>query len=224
MKNPVMKFTNEILGFEARGRWLDGQAWLYANDVCKSLELGRVEKALSRLDDDEWRFLESTLTGSLHKVNGGSRKRLFLVNEYGFYRLVLSSRTEAAKKFQRWICHEVLPQIRRYGYWQDAREGGKITRRAFTDTVAELYQYAVARDEFHHKSDFLYLNYTRLVNKVVGVDEERDKLTAKQLFEIETCEDICTKEIAAGMASSQTQHDIYEACKTKLAAWQSLTK
>ena len=39
------------------------------------------------------------------------------VSEAGLYRLIMSSRKPEAKKFQRWVYHEVLPSIRRYGYY-----------------------------------------------------------------------------------------------------------
>ena len=37
------------------------------------------------------------------------------VNEYGLYNLILGSRKSEAKKFKRWITHEVLPSIRKTG-------------------------------------------------------------------------------------------------------------
>ena len=40
------------------------------------------------------------------------------INESGFYSLVLSSKLETAKKFKHWITSEVLPSIRKYGYYK----------------------------------------------------------------------------------------------------------
>ena len=37
------------------------------------------------------------------------------VNEPGLYSLILSSRKPEAKRFKRWVTHEVLPAIRRTG-------------------------------------------------------------------------------------------------------------
>ncbi len=39
------------------------------------------------------------------------------VNEFGLYRLIMSSRKPEAKNFQRWVFHEVLPSIRKHGYY-----------------------------------------------------------------------------------------------------------
>ena len=38
-----------------------------------------------------------------------------IVNEYGLYNLILSSRKKEAKSFKRWITHEVIPSIMRTG-------------------------------------------------------------------------------------------------------------
>ena len=40
------------------------------------------------------------------------------LNESGFYSLVLSSKLETAKNFKHWITSQVLPSIRKYGYFK----------------------------------------------------------------------------------------------------------
>lgn len=130
-----------------------------------------------------------------------------------------------AREFQRWVFHEVLPGIRKYGYWQEIRSNGKVVRRNLTDTLAKLYTYSVGRDEFHHESALLYTNYSKLVNKAVGIASGmRDNLLAETIFELEQCENICAKVIEEGMNSDQSQREIFEACKEKLAAWKTLTE
>lgn len=37
------------------------------------------------------------------------------VSEPGMYQLVLGSRKSIAKEFKRWLCHEVIPSIRKTG-------------------------------------------------------------------------------------------------------------
>lgn len=223
-KNRIQKFIDETFGFKTRGRWLDGQAWLYAVDVCKALQLSNVSQAVASLDDDEKKLLNNTPPTIYSKKDGRGIARL-LVNEPGFYRLIFKSRTTKAKEFQRWVFHKVLPAIRLQGQWQEARDGGKVTRRTFTDVLAELFTYSIKRDEFHHEDTILYTNYTKLVNKAVGVEAgERDTLTAQKLFEIEQCEKICAKIIDAGMSAEKPQSEIYEACKEKLNAWKDLTE
>lgn len=38
-----------------------------------------------------------------------------VVSEPGMYQLVLSSRKPIAKEFKRWLCHEVIPSVRKTG-------------------------------------------------------------------------------------------------------------
>lgn len=76
-----------------------------AADVCKALEIKNATQAVDRLDEDEKAMLNIGLRGGNTNV----------VNEYGLYSLVLSSRKPEAKAFKRWITHEVIPAIRKTG-------------------------------------------------------------------------------------------------------------
>ena len=38
--------------------------------------------------------------------------------ESGFYSLLLSSKLESAKKFKHWVTSQILPSIRKYGYYK----------------------------------------------------------------------------------------------------------
>ena len=82
----------------------DNEPWFVAKDVCDCLEHTNTTMALQRLDDDE-----------RAKLNLGRQGEANVVNEYGLYSLVLSSRKPEAKEFKRWITHEVLPSLRKYG-------------------------------------------------------------------------------------------------------------
>lgn len=79
-----------------------------AADVCKALELEQVTNTLRRLDADEKALI------SIKGINKGNDK-VNVVNEYGLYSLVLTSRKPEAKTFKRWITHEVIPAIRKHG-------------------------------------------------------------------------------------------------------------
>ena len=74
--------------------------------VCKTYRQ-ESSKALTRLDDDEKGIcLSDTL---------GGKQDLLTVNEPGLYELVFGSRKPEAKRFKRWLKHEVLPAIRKTG-------------------------------------------------------------------------------------------------------------
>lgn len=79
--------------------------WFVAKDVCQILELTNPTVAISRLENDE-----------VTKFNlGGLSGEINIVNEYGLYSLILGSRKPDAKKFKKWITHDVIPSIRKHG-------------------------------------------------------------------------------------------------------------
>ncbi len=82
-----------------------GEPWFVAADVLSTISLDR--KALERLDDDE------KGVNSIHTPGGV--QEMTTVNEPGLYALVLGSRKAEAKRFKRWVTHEVLPAIRKTG-------------------------------------------------------------------------------------------------------------
>ena len=87
-----------------------GEPWWIAKDVCDVLELTDVGKSVERLDDDE------KLTRKIF-VSGRNRE-MWTINEPGLYSLILRSTKPEAKKFKRWITHEVLPSIRQSGKYE----------------------------------------------------------------------------------------------------------
>lgn len=104
--NNLQVFNNAMFG-NVRILLQDDKPWFVAKDVCDCLDLSNSRRALSRLDDDE--------KGVTLSNTPGGKQEMAAVNEYGLYSLVLSSRKPEAKEFKRWITHEVLPSLRKYG-------------------------------------------------------------------------------------------------------------
>lgn len=96
-------FKNDTFG-QVRILEKDNELWFVAKDVCDCLEIKNTTDALKRLDNDE-----------RSRFNLGRQGETNIVNEYGLYNLVLSSRKPEAKEFKRWITHDVIPQIRKTG-------------------------------------------------------------------------------------------------------------
>lgn len=80
-------------------------------DVCQLLELSNPSQVASCLDDDD-KVLVNTLSQN-EGIRGNPNKTF--VTEFGLYRVVLRSDKPQARPFQRWVCKEVLPSIRRHG-------------------------------------------------------------------------------------------------------------
>lgn len=101
----IQAFNNPEFGELRAVKGDDGEPWFVARDVTNALGLDRT--AVRRLDDDE-KGVHST-----HTLGGD--QAVTTVSEPGFYKLVLASRKPEAKRFQRWVTHEVLPALRRDG-------------------------------------------------------------------------------------------------------------
>lgn len=122
MTNALQVFKNTEFG-EIRTIQQGEDILFVAADVCKALEIKNQRDAVSRLDNDEKGVV---LTDTL-----GGKQNMNVVNEYGLYNLVLSSRKPEAKAFKRWITHEVIPAIRKTGKYavvssSPARGGSKV--------------------------------------------------------------------------------------------------
>lgn len=101
--NELQVFNNAMFG-NVRILLQGDNPWFVAKDVCDCLEIKNTTDAIKRLDDDE-----------RARFNLGRQGETNIVNEYGLYSLVLSSRKPEAKEFKRWITHDVLPSLRKYG-------------------------------------------------------------------------------------------------------------
>lgn len=106
MDNKLVTFENAAFG-KIRTLTIDGEPWFVAADVCKALELGNPSMTVERLDADE--------KGISSIDTLGGKQRMAIINEPGLYSVILCSRKPEAKAFKRWITHEVIPTIRKYG-------------------------------------------------------------------------------------------------------------
>ena len=131
MENMIETFRSKQFG-DVRIALINGEPWFVAVDVCKALDIVNARDAVKRLDDDEKNTVVLT-----DGIPGNPNKTI--VNEYGLYALVLSSRKPEAKAFKRWITHEVLPIIRKTGgYMTDT-----LIQRIQNDP-AVIYEFADA--------------------------------------------------------------------------------
>lgn len=117
-------------GYDIRTVQIDGEPYFVAIDVTRALEIKNTTDVIKRLDPDEvTRFNLGGLSGTTN-----------MVNEYGLYNLILSSRKSEAKEFKRWVTHEVLPSIRKHGNYMTDQKAYDITHNP--DSLADLLMQA----------------------------------------------------------------------------------
>lgn len=84
--------------------------WFVAKDVATILGHANPERAIRKFVDDEDKVVTDLVTSY-------GTKETTLISEYGVYSLILASHTEEAKKFKHGVTHEVLPSIRKQGFY-----------------------------------------------------------------------------------------------------------
>ena len=113
--------NNEIQPFEFEGNKVralaDGDEVMFvASDIAKILGYRDAEKLTRTLDDEE--------KGTRPIGTPGGTQAMTVISEPGLYKAILQRQTgrmevgitrEFVKRFQRWVTHEVLPQIRKTG-------------------------------------------------------------------------------------------------------------
>lgn len=102
-KSEMKLFQNDNFG-TIRTVILDGEPWFVVKDVCDILGTTNPTMAIGGLEPFE-----------RAKFNLGRQGEANIINESGFYTLVLRSRKSIAKPFRIWVTSEVLPAIRKTG-------------------------------------------------------------------------------------------------------------
>lgn len=133
-----------------------GEAWFCAKDVCDILEHSNPSMAIENLDDDERDTLSNT-------DGVGRKKDMLFISESGLYALIFASRKPAAKQFRKWVTSEVLPSIRKQGFY------GQVPvqlRLGYSQQIVKLSEKLVSnKDRMVHE---ILLNEIRDICNLVG--------------------------------------------------------
>ena len=155
MINELQVFSYE--GSEVRTVQRRSEPWWVLRDVCDILEIGNSGNVATRLDEDE---------KGIHTIDTlGGKQELTIISESGLYNVILLSRKPEAKKFKRWITHEVLPTIRKHGAYVTSDKLEEI----ISDPDAWIKVLTALKDERAAKQR-LQLEAARNEPKVVFAD------------------------------------------------------
>ncbi len=126
--NELKIFQNSEFG-ELGVMMIDGKEYFPAAQCARLLGYSNPRKAIIDHCEDEGVTKRDVLT------NSGTQEMKF-INEGNLYRLIVRSKLPAAKKFERWVFDEVLPEIRRTGGYGSVNIEEVITK-AVTTAVSE---------------------------------------------------------------------------------------
>lgn len=128
MTQDVIPFTYKNTTLQAFSK--DGEAWFVAKDVAQVLDYSSTQAMTRSLDDDEKGMQ------IVHTLGGD--QNVTIISEAGLYSATLRSRVPEAKKFKRWVTHEVLPPIRKHGAYATPATVEKLL--ADPDTAIQLLE------------------------------------------------------------------------------------
>jgi Rha family phage regulatory protein len=154
---------------------------------------------------------------SSYKDASGKSNLMYLMNRDGFSLLAMGFTGKKAlqwklKYIEAFNIMEKALQERKNEEHVNARKNGMLTRKSETDMLKKLVEYAESQGSTH--ANMLYVTYTKLVNKLVGV-KTRSEADTMQLLDLMYLERIVLDTIDKGIASGADYHDIYQDCKKR---------
>lgn len=143
---------------------------------------------------------------------------MYYMTKDGFTFLVMGYRGKKAAGFKEdyikaFNLMEKTLKEKQTASWLKTRQEGMITRKAETDIIKRLVEYAEEQGSTH--ADKLYVTYTKLANRIIGVDH-RENATTMQLNNLTLAEHIILNVIQNGIAASKHYKQIYKDSKERL--------
>ena len=107
IENNLMVFDNLEFG-QLRMVYIDEKQYFIANDVAKALGYSEPKNAVAR-----------HCKGALKRtyLTNGGEQEVKVIPEGDVYRLIIRSKLPKAEEFEHWVFDEVLPSIRKQGYY-----------------------------------------------------------------------------------------------------------
>lgn len=159
-----------------------------------------------------------------YKDASGKSNPMYLMNRDGFTFLVMGFTGKNADIW-KWDYIKAFNAMESFirektsAEWIQTRQDGKLTRKAETDTLKKLVEYAKEQGSTH--ADMLYVTYSRLANKMAGI-ECRDNATITQLHNLSLIENIILRVVEEGIIAGLYYKEIYQNCKTRLEQLQAI--
>lgn len=150
---------------------INDDPWFYAPSLAKTLEYRDAANMLRGVPDDE---------KGTHSVSTlGGVQETVLLNEPGFYRVVMRSRSAVAEPFKRWVFHDILPSIRKTGQFKVHQEAQKLGLTLdYTDDQWEWLRY---RPQFVDLIPLMMAGYdAKKASQILGYKTKESGITARK--------------------------------------------
>ena len=176
--------------------------------------LAKIEKILTDSPENSGQCFLKTK----YKDASGKWNTKYLMNRDGFTFLAMGF---TGKKADEWkwkyinafnAMQKIITE-KQTTVWIETRQQGKLIRKDETNVIQKLVDYAKEQGSGH--ADMLYMTYTKLANKMVGITS-RDTATNAQLNDLSTMERLIAKVVIDGMAQGKHYKQIYKDSKERL--------
>lgn len=198
-------------------------SWIIAEGTGNSHRA--VVKLIEKYSDDFEEF--GKMTDHLKCINdaGTRNTKIYDLNEpQASFLMTLLGNSVKVVKFKKELVRQFY-EMRRFilerqsSEWIATRYQGKLTRKAETDTIQNLVDYAKGQGSEH--ADMLYITYSKLANSITGI-KKRDDATISQLNNLELVENIILHVIDAGIMADRHYKEIYKDCKARLDTFKDI--
>ena len=176
--------------------------------------LEKIEKILNDSAENSAQCFHKTR----YKDTSGKWNTKYLMNRDGFTFLVMGFTGKKANEW-KWKYIDAFNQMEKVimekqtAVWLETRQQGKLIRKDETDVIQKLVEYA--REQGSGHADMLYMTYTKLANRMVGISR-RDSATNSQLNDLSTMERIIANVVIDEMEQGVHYKQIYKDCKERM--------
>ena len=207
----VQLFSHPQLG-EIKATIKNGEPWFLAGDVCRVLGIKNSRDAVNEIVNKlKTAGVKGVGTADMLIDTAGGKQRAVIVSEQILYELIFNSRKQKAVLFRSWVTGEVLPSIRKHGFY---RAEGKMIRKVETDAIKEFIEYA--KENGSQSSERYYMIITKATNEILGINKgQRDSLTAEQLDHLAMVERVIANALTTGVKKEMNYKDIYKLASSK---------
>ena len=175
---------------------IENEPYFIAKDICDILELSNSRKAIASLDEDE----KADVTISYTSSNGTIQNRkVKAINESGFYKLIFKSTKPEAKVFQKWVTSEVLPALRKTGFYGTAKKDNNFIDARTIPYVKVLINDIEVRMVIIDDVEYYSINdYHISINSRTSANQTAKKLNAVEILTNENLSEIFDTKLSIG--------------------------
>ena len=161
---------------------IEEMPWFVGKDVALALGYTNTRKAIADHVDEEDKKDGVTIRDAI-----GREQKMTIINESGVYSLIIRSNLPKARDFKRWLTSELLPSLRKHGYYaipgqiDDIDEFSKL-EDPFLKMMKLCDRYSVLTEKLEQTAielDDLQSKKRKLIEKRNSLSRELEELRAE---------------------------------------------